>query len=75
MAGIERKVTSSPMLIGGMAMTTNCEEEELVAGQSSARANEAATPKFNRNILTKIFVMRQPRRTRKEEMRCAKRYH
>ena len=47
-ARIEREVTTSPMFIGGWIMTSEIpEEDELVAGPSTSRANVEITPKLD----------------------------
>ena len=62
-ARIERKVTSSPRLIGRRIMTMDDpEEDKMGAGPSSSQAQTDVTPKLDHNYLDKEMCYAPPKK-------------
>ena len=69
---IEHEVKSSPILIGGRAMTVEGHDNEMVAGPSNSQLEPSSTPKLGPKYFDKKLCYTPPRKIEKTKMELCK---
>ena len=69
---IEHEAKSSPILIGGRAMTVESLDDEVVAGPSNSQLESSASPKLGPKYFDKKLCYAPPRKTEKNKIELCK---